>query len=83
MVHGKLMCRLHEGGSFIPIKLDFCIRDGYLESHYKIFHLPDHYKAYLDIDMWKHNYDVKLVREILEKNWRALATRKQVREYEG
>ena len=26
-VRGKLMCRLHESGKFIPIRLDFAIRD--------------------------------------------------------
>jgi hypothetical protein len=81
-VRGKLMCRLHESGEFIPIRLDFEIRDKYLDSHPEIFHLPDHFKAYPYICMWTHNYDKKLLTAILEQSWKGLATKKQVREYD-
>ena len=60
-VRGKLMCRLHECGEFIPIRLDFETRDRYLESHPEIFHLPDHFKAYPYVCMWIHNYDKNLI----------------------
>ena len=56
-VRGKLMCRLHDSGEFIPIRLDFDIRDKYLDSHPEIFHLPDHFKGYPYICMWIHQYD--------------------------
>lgn len=82
-VRGKLMCRLHDGGEFIPIRLDFSIRDQYLESHPGIFHLPDHFKAYPYICMWIHNYDKKLLSEILELSWRGLASKKQLQEWEN
>lgn len=81
-VRGKLMCRLHDSGEFIPIRLDFEIRDKYLDSHPEIFHLPKHFKAYPDICMWTHNYYRNLLKEILEQSWKGLATKKQVREYE-
>jgi hypothetical protein len=29
----KFMCRLHESGDFIPLRMDFEIREKYLESH--------------------------------------------------
>ena len=81
-VRGKLMCRLHDSGKFIPIRLDFKIRDRYLDSHPEIFHLPDHFKAYPYICMWIHNYDKDLLTEILELSWKGLATRKQVKKYD-
>jgi hypothetical protein len=81
-VRGKLMCRLHESGEFIPIRLDFEIRDKYLDSHPEVFHLPDHFKAYTYICMWIHNYDRNLMFEILELSWKGLATKKQVKEYD-
>lgn len=81
-VRGKLMCRLHESGEFIPIHLDFEIRDTYLDSHPEIFHLPDHFKPYPYICMWTHNYNTKLLKEILEQSWKGLATKKQVKDYE-
>ena len=81
-VRGKLMCRLHDSGKFIPIRLDFKIRDKYLDSHPEIFHLPDHFKAYPYICMWTHNYDKDLLTEILELSWKGLATRKQVKDYD-
>jgi hypothetical protein len=81
-VRGKLMCRLHESGEFIAIRLDFEIRDKYLDSHPEIFHLPDHYKPYPYICMWTHNYDGNLLKEILEQSWKGLATKKRLKEYE-
>ncbi|KUJ61241.1 hypothetical protein AR687_13700 [Flavobacteriaceae bacterium CRH] len=81
-VRGKLMCRLHDSGEFIPIRLDFELRDKYLDSHPEIFHLPDHFKAYPYICMWIHNYNIKLLTEILELSWKGLATKKQVKEYD-
>jgi hypothetical protein len=81
-VRGKLMCRLHDTGEFIPIRLDFELRDQYLDSHPEIFHLPEHFKAYPYICMWVHNYDKKLLTEILELSWRRLASKKQIEEWE-
>lgn len=71
-VRDKLMCRLHESGEFIPIRLDFETRDKYLESHPEIFHLPDHFKAYPYICMWTLCHDKKLLTEILESSWKVL-----------
>lgn len=81
-VRGKLMCRLHDSGEFIPIRLDFPLRDKYLESHPEIFHLPEHFKNYPYICMWIHDYDLGLLREVLELSWKGLATKKQVKEFE-
>jgi hypothetical protein len=81
-VRGKLMCRLHDGGEFIPIRLDFEIRDKYLDSHPEIFHLPDHFKSYPYICMWIQNYDKKLLMEVLEQSWKGFATKKRIKEYE-
>lgn len=81
-VRGKLMCRLHDNGEFIPIRLDFNLRDKYLDSHPEIFHLPDNFKPYPYIAMWIHNYDKKLLREVLELSWRGLASKKQIAEWE-
>ena len=82
-VRGKLMCRLHESGAFIPIRLDFEIRDKYLDSHPEVFHLPDHFKAYPYICMWIHDYDRKLIAEILELSWKGLATKNLLKAYEA
>ena len=81
-VRGKLMCRLHDSGEFIPIRIDFENRDKYLDSYPEIFHLPDHFKAYPYICMWTLNYDSNLLKEILEQSWKGLATKKQVIEYD-
>jgi len=81
-VRGKLMCRLHDNGEFIPIRLDFELREKYLDSHPEIFHLPDHFKSYPYICMWTHNYDKKLLMEVLEQSWKGLATKKRIKEYE-
>lgn len=76
-VRGKLMCRLHESGEFIPIRLDFAIRDHYLASYPEFFHLPDHFKAYPYICMWKHDYQ----KALLEQSWMALASKRGLEAY--
>jgi hypothetical protein len=80
-VNGKFMCRIN--GDFIPIRLDFELRDKYLDSHPEIFHVPDHYRSYPAICMWVHKYNKKLLAEILELSWRGLATKKQIAEWEA
>lgn len=82
-VRGKLMCRLHDNGEFIPIRLDFPVRDQDLESHPEIFHLPEHFKSYPYLCMWLHVQDVKLIQEVLEQSWRGLASKSQIKEYEN
>ena len=81
-MRGKLMCRLHDSGAFIPIRLDFDIRDRYLDSHPEIFMLPDHFKAYPYICMRLHDYNLALLTEVLEHSWKGLASKKQVADYE-
>jgi hypothetical protein len=78
---GKLMSRLHESGEFIAIRLDFEIRDRYLESHPELFHLPDHYKAYPYVCMWVGNRNKGILTEVLELCWKGLATKTQLKKY--
>lgn len=80
-VRGKLMCRLHDNGEFIPIRLNFDLRDAYLEKYPEIFHLPAHFKAYPYICMWTKGYTKKLLMEVLEKSWKGLASKKQLEEF--
>ena len=81
-VCNKLMLRLHESGEFIPIHLDFEMRDRYLESYPEFFHLPEHYKAYKYICMWSNCKETELLNEILELSWKGLATKKMIKEFE-
>ncbi len=81
-IRGKLMCRLHESGSFIPIRLNFELRDQYLDSHPELFHLPDHFKNYPYLCMWTHCHDIQLLKEVLTLSWRELATKKTIKAFE-
>ncbi len=81
-VRGKLMCRLHESGDFIPIHLDFETRDGYLESNPEFFHLPDHFKAYRYICMWTYCRDTELINEIIGLSWKGLAGKTLIKKFE-
>lgn len=81
-INGKFMCRLVEGGDFIPIHLSFELREKYLEAYPDIFHVPEHYKNYQYICMWVHGYNTALVKEVLEHSWKGLATKKQLKEWE-
>lgn len=80
-VRGKLMCRLHDSGEFIPIRLDFELRAHYLDTYPEIFHLPDHFKPYPYVCMWANTFNKKLVTEVLELSWKGLASKKQLAEY--
>lgn len=82
-VRGKLMCRLHDSGEFVPIRLAFDLRDTYLERYPDLFHVPDHFKPYPYICMWVHAYRAVLLTEILELSWRGLASQKQLKAYEA
>ena len=82
-VNGKFMCRLHNDGMFIPIRLDFDVRDQYLETYPEIFHLPEHYKSYPSICMWVNKCNKKLLQEIVELSWKGLATKKQIAQWEA
>ena len=77
-----LSCRLHDSGEFIPIRLDFALRDQYLDSHPEVFTLPDHFKPYPYICMDASTKDKKLIYEVIELSWKGLATKKAVKEYE-
>jgi len=81
-VRGKLMCRLHESGRFIPIRLTFGLRDRYLDSHPELFHLPEHFRNYPYVCMWIHHYDTTFLKKILALSWRELASKKAIRAYE-
>jgi hypothetical protein len=82
-VRGKLMCRLHDNGEFIPIRLNFATRDEYLSRHPEIFLLPEHFKNYPYICMYIHRYDSRLLKEVLELSWRGLASKKQIAQWEA
>src|SRR5690606_33990371 len=64
-VRGKLLCRLHEDGVFIPIRIGYAQRDDLLETYPEYFHLPDRYKKYPYICMWVDCCDDELIRSIL------------------
>ena len=81
-VRNKLMCRLHDNGEFIPIRLDFTYHEFYLEEYPDLFHIPEHFKGYPYLCMWIHNYDTKLLKEILELSWKGLASKKQLSEWD-
>lgn len=78
----RLMCRLHECGDFIVIRLDFNTRERYLSSYPKLFHISDHYKKYPYICMWVNNYDEEFLVEVLEHSFLCLASKKQLLLYQ-
>ena len=81
-VRGRLMCRLHESGEFISIRLNFALRDQYLNSHPEVFHLPENFKNYPYICMWPQGYSTALLKEITRESWRLLASKKAVKDYD-
>jgi Uncharacterized protein conserved in bacteria len=77
-VRGKLLCRLHEESVFIPIRTNFDLRVKLLEAYPEYFILPEHFRKYPYICMWIDCRDSKLIREILQRGWETLASKKQL-----
>ena len=82
-VNGKLLCRLHEEGDFVPIRIGFENRDFYLEKYPEVFHLPDHFINYPYVCFWIPIHDQELLKEIIETAWKNLATKKQIKYWEN
>lgn len=80
-IRGKLLCRLHEEGKFIPIQVGFELREQLLENYPEYFHLPDHYVKYPYVALWAHCHDRALIRDTLQKAWERLASKKQLEQW--
>jgi len=81
-VRGKLLCRLHDTGKFIPIQVGFENRQVLLEKYPDEFTVPDHFKNYPYIAMWIPQTRTALLKEVVEMGWRQLASKKQLVEWE-
>ena len=82
-VRGKLLCRLHDNGQFIPIQVGFDNRQILLEKYPDEFTVPEHFKNYPYIAMWIPQSRTSLSRDVLEMGWRQLASKKQFSEWEN
>lgn len=71
-VRGKLMCRLHDNGKFIPIQVGFENRQVLLEKYPDEFTVPDHFIKYPYIAMWVPQKRLAVLREVVEMAWRQL-----------
>lgn len=81
-VRGKLLCRLHDNGRFIPIQVGFENRQILLEKYPDEFTVPGHFINYPYIALWVPQTRPALLREVVEMGWRQLASRKQIAEWE-
>lgn len=81
-VRGKLLCRLHDNGKFIPIQVGFENRKILLEKYPDDFTVPDHFLNYPYIAMSVPQTKLSLLREVIEMAWRQLASKKQISEWE-
>ncbi len=79
----KLMCRLHESGQFIPVRMDIPIRDRYLARYPGIFLLPPNFKGYPYLAMKVHKYDPDFLWKLLEESWLCMATKKEITQWEA
>jgi hypothetical protein len=82
-VRGKLLCRLHDNGRFIPIQVGFENRQILLEKYPDEFTVPDHFLKYPYIAMWIPQTRLALLKEVVEMGWRQLASKKQISEWEN
>jgi hypothetical protein len=81
-VCGKLLCRLHESGTFIPIQVGFEPREELLESHPEHFHLPPHFVNYPYIALWTACRDRALIERTIYNAWRLLASKRQKEQWD-
>jgi len=76
-VRGKLLCRLHEKGTFISIQVGFGPREQLLEEYPEHFHLPPHFVNHPYIAMWIDCRDRGLIEQTLYNAWAPLASKRQ------
>lgn len=81
-VRGKLLCRLHDNGQFIPVQVGFENRKILLEKYPDDFAVPDHFINYPYIALLVPQTRLALLREVVEMAWRQLASKKQISEWE-
>lgn len=81
-LRGKLLCRLHDNGRFIPIQVGFENRQLLLEKYPDEFTVPPHFTNYPYIAMWVPQTRVALLKEVVELACRQLASKKQISEWE-
>ena len=82
-VRGKLLCRLHDNGKFIPIQVGFENRQLLLEKYPDEFTLPAHFINYPYIALWVPQKQLALLKEVVEMAWRQLSSKKQISEWES
>ena len=83
-VRKKLLARLREDGdSLVMFGVPQDERDVLIESQPKIFYFTDHYRDYPTVLIRLSKAKRAMVEALLRRRWRALASKKAIRESEA
>lgn len=78
----KLIARFHEDGESLVIKMDFETRDFLLQVNPSIYFITDHYRNYPYVLVKINNVELEELKGHLQRVWKSIATKKQLKEYE-
>jgi hypothetical protein len=82
-VRKKLLARLREDGdSLVMLGVPQDERDMLVESQPKVFYFTDHYRDYPTVLIRLSKAKPAAVEPLLRRRWRALASKKAVREFD-
>jgi hypothetical protein len=80
----KFLTRLHQARDSMVVKVgSIDERDMLLEADPKVFHIPDHYRNYPYLLVRIATVKPGVLRAMFERNWRAIAPKKLLREFDN
>jgi hypothetical protein len=80
----KFLSRLHQAGDSMVLKVgSIDERDMLLYADPKVFHITEHYRNYPALLVRIATVEPSILRAMIERNWRALATKKMLAAFEA
>jgi hypothetical protein len=79
-VRGKYLCRMHEDGESLVLKVDDAVeREGLLALQPDVFYVTDHYVATTLLLVRLSSIELNDFRDVIERAWRRLASKRDLK----
>jgi hypothetical protein len=82
-VRGRFLCRLHDDGERLVLKIDLAEREALLQMQPSTFTVTPHYEPHPLVLIRLETVDPQELRELVTEAWRGEAPKRLVAEYDG
>lgn len=82
-VSRKFITRLHDEGEAMVMRMPFEEREMLMEREPETYFITDHYRDYPTVLVRISTVAEPLFRTLFERNWRAAAAKKHLKEFDG